>query len=234
MGAIFKREVKSYFTSPVAYIYLACIYFLSGYYFVMANIYSATTDMSTTFGGMFLFMMIFLPLLTMRLFSEDIKQKTDQCLLTAPVTLFGVVMGKFLACTVIFLIGTAIFIPYVIVLYSLAGTISWSAVIGNFIGMILMGMAFVAIGTFFSVLTENQIVAFITTFAAILFFYMVDVFASYVSGVLSTIMVSIGFYTRYTEITQGILSVNSIVFFLSAIFIFNFLTVRVLEKRRWS
>ncbi|MCC8043646.1 MAG: ABC transporter permease [Oscillospiraceae bacterium] len=234
MGAIYRRELKAYFTSPIAYIYLAVFYLITGYYFCMANIYYATTDMSTTFAGIFTIMMILLPLLTMRLFADEKKQKTEQCLLTAPVNLFEIVMGKFLACSTIFLIGMAIYIPCVIVLVVLAGNISWAPIIGNMIGLLLLGMSFISIGIFFSSLTENQIVAAIISFLVIIFLYMIDVFALLFSGAISTVMASLGFYSRYIEFTQGILSINSIVFFISVIFVFNFLTVRMLEKRRWS
>lgn len=235
MGAIYKREIKAYFTSPVAYIFLAVFYVITGYYFCMANLYSATTDMSMAFTNVFVVMMILLPLLTMRLFSEEKKQKTEQCLLTAPVNLFDIVMGKFFACSTVFVIAMAVYIPCIAVLYKLAGVISWASVIGNMIGLLLLGMSFISIGVFCSVLTENQIVSAIISFLAILLLYMIDVFASAVSNtVIKSVMVSLGFYTRYVEFTQGILSINSIVFFISVIFVFNFLTVRVLEKRRWS
>ncbi len=235
MGAIYRRELKAYFTSPIAYIYLAAFYAMAGpYYFCGYNIMGATTDMSYAFAGMFTMMIFFLPLLTMRLFADEKRQKTEQCLLTAPVNLFEIVMGKFLACSTIFLIGMAIYIPCVIVLVVLAGNISWAPIIGNMIGLLLLGMSFISIGLFFSSLTENQIVAAIISIVVILVLYMIDIFASFFSGTIGTVMASLGFYSRYIEFTQGILSINSIVFFISVIFVFNFLTVRMLEKRRWS
>lgn len=235
MGAIFKREMKAYFTSPIAYIFLAVFYLITAFYFVTMNLGSATTDMSYVFAGVFTIMMIFLPLLTMRLFADEKKQKTDQCLLTAPVSLVGIVMGKFFAALCVFLLGMAIYIPYVLVLLNLAGSVAWASIIGNMIGLLLLGASFISIGIFVSSLTEIQIVAAIISLIINFVLYMIDVIASSVSfEPLKKVMLSIGFYNRFTEFTQGILNVTSIVFFISAIFIFNFLTVRVLEKRRWS
>ncbi len=235
MGAIFKREMKAYFTSPIAYIFIAVFYVYTGTYYVQANIAGATTDMTYVFAGVFTLMMIMLPLLTMRLMSEEQKQKTDQCLLTAPVNLAEIVMGKFFAALCVFLCGMAIYIPYIIVLYKLAGSIAWATVLGNMLALLLLGACFISIGMFVSSLTENQIVAAIASFIIIMVFYMIDVFAQNVSVKwLSTVMASLGFYNRYIEFTNGIINITSIVFFLSAIFIANFLTVRVLEKRRWG
>lgn len=235
MGAIFKREMKAYFTSPIAYIYIAVFYVYTGMYFVRSNIYSATTDMTYVFSGVFTLMMIMLPLLTMRLMSEEKKQKTDQCLLTAPVNLAEIVMGKFFAALCVFLIGMAIYIPYVLVLYKLAGTVAWATVLGNMLALLLLGASFISIGMFVSSLTENQIVSAIASFILIMLLYMIDVLARSVSVEwLKNIMTSLGFYNKYYEFTNGIINIPSIVFFLSAIFIFNFLTVRVLEKRRWG
>lgn len=235
MGAIFKREMKAYFTSPIAYIYIAVFYVYTGMYFVSSNIYSATTDMTYVFSGVFTLMMIMLPLLTMRLMSEEKKQKTDQCLLTAPVNLAEIVMGKFFAALCVFLIGMAIYIPYVLVLYKLAGNVAWATVLGNMLALLLLGASFISIGMFVSSLTENQIVSAIASFILIMLLYMIDVLARSVSVEwLKNIMTSLGFYNKYYEFTNGIINIPSIVFFLSAIFIFNFLTVRVLEKRRWG
>ena len=159
MGAIFKREMKAYFTSPIAYIFLAVFYLITAFYFVNMNLANGSTDMSYVFAGVFVIMMILLPLLTMRLFADEKKLKTDQGLLTAPVNLFEIVMGKFFAATVVFLVGMAIYIPYILVILKLAGTIAWASVIGNLLGLLLLGCSFISIGIFVSSLTELQIVA---------------------------------------------------------------------------
>lgn len=235
MGAIFRRELKAYFTSPIAYIFIAVFYIYTSTFFASYNLYYGTTDMSTSFTSAFTIIMILLPLLTMRLFTEEKRQKTDQCLLTAPVNLFSIVMGKFFAAVCVFLCAMAIYVLYVITLVALAGSVAWATVIGNFIALLLLGASFISIGIFVSAMTENQVVAAIVSFIIIMLFYMIDIFAGNVQVEwLRTVMSSLGFYTRYYEFSTGIFSVPSLVFFLSAIFIFNFLTVRALEKRRWA
>lgn len=235
MGAIFRRELKAYFTSPIAYIFIAVFYLYTATYFVNYNILYGTTDMANAFNSAFVIMMILLPLLTMRLFTEERRQKTDQCLLTAPVNLFSIVMGKFLAATCIFLCGMAIYLPYVIVLSALAESVAWAAIIGNMAALLLLGASFIAIGTFVSAMTENQVVAAVGSFVIIIFFYMIDMLAGIVQiEWLQRIMVALGFYTRYAEFSTGLFSVPNVIFFVSIIFIFNFLTVRALEKRRWA
>lgn len=235
MGAIFRRELKAYFTSPIAYIFIAVFYLYTATFFTMYNLYSGTTDMSVSFANAFNILMFLLPLLTMRLFTEERRQKTDQCLLTAPVSLFSIVMGKFLAAVCVFLCAMAIYVLYVLTLTALAGTLAWATIIGNFIALLLLGASFISIGVFFSAVTENQIVAAIVSFIVIMALYLIDMLSSGVSVEwIRTVMNSLGFYTKYYEFTTGIFNVTSLVFFLSTVFVFNFLTVRVLEKRRWD
>lgn len=235
MGAIFRREVKAYFTSPIAYIFMAAFYIYTGIYFVNYNMAGGTADTSYMFSSAFVIMMVLIPLLTMRLFTEEKKQRTDQCLLTAPVSLSGIVYGKFFAATCIFLCGIAIYIPYILVLYSVSGAVEWATVGGTLFALLLLGAAFISIGIFVSSLTESQVVAAIVTFVINMFFYMIDMLAgNFQNETLSNILTSIGFFTRYSEFTTGIFNLGGILFFATVIFIFNFLTVRVLEKRRWS
>ncbi|MBQ7784133.1 MAG: ABC transporter permease subunit, partial [Oscillospiraceae bacterium] len=167
--------------------------------------------------------------------ADEKKQKTDQCLLTAPVNLAEIVMGKFMAASAVFVVGMLIYIPYIIVLLSFTSQLAWASIIGNIIGLLLVGCSFISIGIFVSSLTEIQIVSAIISLIINFVLYMIDVMAATVTfEPLKKVMVAVGFYNRFTEFTQGILNVTSIVFFISVIFVFNFLTVRVLEKRRWS
>lgn len=235
MGAIFRREMKAYFTSPIAYIFIAVFYVYTGYFFVMGNIYSGSTEMSNLFATVFTIMMFLLPLLTMRLFSEEKKQKTEQALLTAPVNLFEIVFGKYLAAMVVFLISMGIYVVYALVLYGMAGNLSAATFLGNMLGLLLLGMAFISSGIFASVLTENQIVSAIVGFIFNMLMYMIDVIAASVNvAPIKSALQSLSFYTKYYEFTTGIINIGSVIFFLSVAFLFNFLTVRVLEKRRWG
>ena len=234
MFAIFKRELKAYFTSPLGYVFLAIFYAFSGLFFYIFSLSVGSTDISSVFLMMFIVLMVFVPLLTMRLLSEDKKQKTDQLILTAPVSLLSIVMGKFLAAYAIFAIGVAVMPVYGFVMSSFA-TVSWLPIWGNTVGLLLLGGIFVSIGLFISSLTENQMIAAIGGFFINLMILLMNTLKSALpNGFLQDVLSSISVYSRYSEITNGIFSLSSLIFFVSVIFIFLFLTVRVLEKRRWA
>ena len=234
MFAIFKRELKAYFTSPLGYVFLAIFYAFSGLFFYIFSLSVGSTDISSVFLMMFIVLMVFVPLLTMRLLSEDKKQKTDQLILTAPVSLLSIVMGKFLAAYAIFAIGVAVMPVYGFVMSTFA-TVSWLPIWGNTVGLLLLGGIFVSIGLFISSLTENQMIAAICGFFINLMILLMNTLKSALpNGFLQDVLSSISVYSRYSEITNGIFSLSSLIFFVSVIFIFLFLTVRVLEKRRWA
>mgnify|MGYP003234416629 CR=1 FL=1 len=228
MFAIFKRELRAYFTSPLGYVFLAIFYAFSGLFFYIFALSVGSTDISSVFLMMFMVLMIFVPLLTMRLLSEDKKQKTDQLTLTAPVSLLSIVMGKFLAAYAIFAIGVAVMPVYGFVMSTFA-TVSWLPIWGNTVGLLLLGGIFVSIGLFVSSLTENQMIAAIGGFFINLMILLMNTLTSALpSGFFRDVLSSISVYSRYSQITNGIFSLSSV------IFIFLFLTVRVLEKRRWA
>lgn len=234
MFAIFKRELRAYFTSPLGYVFLAIFYAFSGLFFYIFALSVGSTDISSVFLMMFMVLMIFVPLLTMRLLSEDKKQKTDQLTLTAPVSLLSIVMGKFLAAYAIFAIGVAVMPVYGFVMSTFA-TVSWLTIWGNTVGLLLLGGIFVSIGLFVSSLTENQMIAAIGGFFINLMILLMNTLTSALpSGFFRDVLSSISVYSRYSQITNGIFSLSSLIFFISVIFIFLFLTVRVLEKRRWA
>ncbi len=234
MLAIFKREFGAYFSSPIGYVFIAVYLFFSGAFFYIFALSMGSTDLSYVFLGMFFVLMIFIPVLTMRLMSEDNKQKTDQLTLTAPISLFRLVMGKFLSAFAIFLISTSVLLVYAIVL-SCFSTIAWSMVWGNIVGIILLGAVFIAAGLFISTLTENQMIAAVGSMAVNVALLLLDSLASVIPiQFISDILSSISVFSRFSEITTGIFSLSNVLFFVSVVVIFLFLTVRVLEKRRWS
>ena len=234
MFAIFKREFRAYFTSPLGYVFLAIFYAFSGLFFYIFALSVGSTDISSVFLMMFMVLMVFVPLLTMRLLSEDKKQKTDQLTLTAPVSLLSIVMGKFLAAYAIFAIGVAVMPVYGFVMSTFA-KVSWLPIWGNTVGLLLLGGIFVSIGLFVSSLTENQMIAAIGSFFINLMILLMNTLTSALpTGFLQVVLSSISVYSRYSQITNGIFSLSSLIFFVSVIFIFLFLTVRVLEKRRWA
>ena len=212
MFAIFKRELKAYFTSPLGYVFLAIFYAFSGLFFYIFSLSVGSTDISSVFLMMFIVLMVFVPLLTMRLLSEDKKQKTDQLILTAPVSLLSIVMGKFLAAYAIFAIGVAVMPVYGFVMSTFA-TVSWLPIWGNTVGLLLLGGIFVSIGLFISSLTENQMIAAIGGFFINLMILLMNTLKSALpNGFLQDVLSSISVYSRYSEITSGIFSLSSLIF----------------------
>lgn len=235
MGAIYRREIKAYFSSPVAYIFIAVFCAYSALMFYIGNILSQNADMSMAFSSIFTILMILLPILTMRLFSEEKRQKTEQGLLTAPVSLLEIVLGKFFAAMTIYAVAIAIYLVYALVLAALSADVNWIMVLGNIVGLVLLGSSFIAAGIFVSSMTENQIVAAVGSFVVIMLLYMIDVIAQYVTvPFISKLLNYLSFYSRYYEITSGVFNITSMLFFVSITAVFIFLTVRVFEKRRWS
>ena len=233
MFAVLKRELSAYFSSPIGYIYLAVFYVFSGYFF-FGVLYSNTTSLSNVFNGMFTIIMLLIPILTMRLMSEDLKNKTDQALLTARISWVSVVLGKFLAALIVYCLGVAITLVYGVVIAAFAPP-DWTVVFGNVLGMLLLGAALIAIGMFISALTENQVIAAVGGFAVGFSLILVNSLSALISiEWLKKFVSGLSFMERYDEFTNGILDISNIFFFVSVCAVFVFFTVRVIEKRRWS
>ncbi|MBQ8614915.1 MAG: ABC transporter [Ruminiclostridium sp.] len=234
MLAVLKRELSAYFKAPIGYVFIAASFLFSGFFFWMFSLSSGSTDVAPVFQGMFYVYMIFVPILTMRLMAEDNRQKTDQLLLTAPVSLFGLVLGKFLSAYVIFLMGDIIMLIYGIVMSCFA-TVNWAMIFGNFLALAFVGGIFVSAGLFISSLTESQMIAAIGSFALNISLMLITTLTSVIPWkFLSDVIMSLSIFDRYYEFTTGIFSLSNMFFFLSVIVIFLFLTVRILEKRRWA
>ena len=234
MTAIYKREMRSYLTSPVGYVFLAVFYAISGYYFFATSLVGNTTDMSYAFSNLFSIVIFLVPMLTMRLFSEERRQKTEQALFTAPVRFTGIVMGKFLACLTMYLMGMGITLVYFLVLC--AFRIPDAAVFfGNFLGLGLLGAALCAFGIFISSLTESQVIAAVGSLAIGLLLLFSNSFTPVVSNrLVSKLILNCSFYEHYLDFTRGLLNLADLTFFVSITGLFLFLTVRHLERRRIS
>lgn len=234
MTAILGRELSAYFKSPIGYVFIAISFLFSGFFFWLFTLSSGSTDTSSVFLAMFYVFMIFVPVLTMRLMADENKQKTDQLLLTAPLGLMRLVTGKFLSAYIIFLLGDVIMLIYGVVLSCFAA-VNWALILGNFVALALIGGVFVSVGVFVSSLTESQMVAAVGSIAANVALALINVIASVIPvKFISDIIESISIFDRYLEFTTGIFSLGNVIFFISVIVIFLFLTVRVLEKRRWA
>lgn len=233
MTAIFKREFKSYFTSPIGYVCLVAFFFFEGVNFA-SLLASGYASISYLFESMFTITLFLIPILTMRLLSEDKRQKTDQALLTAPVSLWGIAFGKFLAALSMFLLAFAPTLVYQVIFAAMA-SVDWLVFLGNLLGTALLGASLIALGLFISSLTESQVVSAVGSFAVSLFIILLDSLASMLNVEFVTKLVGyVSFSGRYSNFTSGIFNISDFVFFVSFAAVFIFLTVRVLEKKRYS
>lgn len=245
MGAVFRREVRGYFTSPIGYIFIAAFFAYSGIMFSLDSLSSGYTKLDSLFYSLLTIIIVLIPILTMRTIADEKRTKTDQCLLTAPVSLGGIVAGKFFAAFLVY--GVAVSITAVMaVVVSVYGDPDWNVVVGNITALLLIGGAYIAIGIFCSSFTENQVVAAVISFIALIAVSFLSLIGALLPALdeerwytkiiegIRTALQQISFGERYYDFTYGVFNFSNVVFFISAIAAFLFLTVRVLEKRRWS
>lgn len=236
MTAIYKREMRSYFTSPVGYIFAAVFLAVSAFLFMEFTVQAGEDSSVASYFSYILYVFIvIIPLITMKLISEERKMRTEQLILTSPVSLSGIVIAKFLAAFTLFG-GTFVIssLIYYIPLdkYGSPNTVSY---ICSVVAILLAGAAFIAIGVFISSLTENQFIAALGTIAAIILLLLISVLNNYInSEFIRTIFSAISFSARYSNFAAGVFDYSTIVYFSSLTGLFLFLTVRVFEKRRWS
>ncbi|MDO4747588.1 MAG: ABC transporter permease subunit [Eubacteriales bacterium] len=233
MLAIFKRELSSYFLSPIAYVAMAIFYLFSGIFFYMICLQYDTSDLSGVFSQMFIVVLMITPIITMRSFSEERRQRTDQALFTAPVSLLQIVMGKFLSAFVVYACCVAIFLVYALVIQFFFVTPDWAVILGTMFGILLLGAALIAIDIFLSSLTESQVVAALLGFGVALAISLIDVATSYFTSEFMQRLVSgISFNQNYVNFTRGIIDLIDTVFFISIIVVFIELTVAMLDVKR--
>ncbi len=234
MFAIYKRELRSYFVSAIGYVFFAVIIALSSTIFAVTTLFAGTTDVSKYFETMLFVLMIALPLLTMKLFAEERKLKTEQLLLTSPVSIGGIVAAKFFAAFTVYFVANLLCSIAYISLFSFSEP-EGGVILGNIIALSLVGAAFIAIGIFVSALTENQLAAAIGTFAIILVMLLISVLNSFIPVYGIRFVLSwFSMLSRYQNFTEGFFDIAAIVYYASICFVFLFVTCRVYERRRYG
>ncbi len=251
---ILMKELRSYFNSPVAFVVVTIFSVLTGYYFY--NIFATFSTISFQaqtnpnlasqygalnvtelvirpfFGIISVVMLIMLPMLTMRSFSEEKKAGTMELLLTFPVRDGEAILGKFAGCMGIFAIMLGLSIPSMI-LVEVFGDPEWGVIITGYFGLFLMGSAFISLGIFMSSLTENQIIAAVLSFAALLLLYMVGYTASLAGGVMERVLEYASFNFHFRNFAKGVVDTSDMIYYLLITMLFLFLSMRSLESKRW-
>ncbi|MCL2286649.1 MAG: ABC transporter permease [Firmicutes bacterium] len=286
MLAIYRKEMRAYFTHMMGYVFLAFMLLVIGIGFALANVLSMSANFHRALESATMFFFILIPVLTMRLFSEEARQKTDQLIFTSPLSIVSIVVGKFFAAFSLFLLamGITVIMP---VMISRFGEVPVSHVAGTYIGFALIGAACIAVGVFISVLTDNQIIAAVMTIAAIFVMFIINAvaammptttFASFMfvllviaavvaiwynatrkiiatvivavialafagglymfnnlifDGIIVRVLLWFSLFGRFENFSRGILNINDIVYYISFSALFVYLTVNVIEKRRW-
>ncbi len=234
MTAIWKRELVSFFKNPIGYFVFMIYAFLSAIVFCLFVIWQNTSYLGNYF-GMWLFVVdiVVIAVMSMRFFSEERKNKTDQLLLTSPLSLYSLVIGKFLGAYTIILSCTALNVIYIAIIDAF-GVTDYGALLSNIVGTVLILAAMTAIGLFFSALTENQIAAAAGSFAVLFMLMIVDILAMFMPTWAAKAMIYLNIYSQYEDFTNGIISLPPVIYYISVTVIFLFLTVKVIEKRRWN
>ena len=233
MKAVYKREMRAYFTMPIGYIVIAVMLLLTGMYFsYMCQ--SSYANITFVFSSISSIALLIAPIITMRLFSEDRKQKVDQALFTAPVKLISIVLGKFFAAISLFMLPLTITLVYQIIL-SFVADVNWLLYLSDLLGIALMGGAILSIGIFISALTESQMIAGIFGIGVSFFIMQIDYFSSAVNAEWFTkFCTSISFIARFNAFASGKFDFSNVIFFLSVVTLFLYFTHLVLDKKRWA
>lgn len=250
---IFRREVGAYYTSPVAYALYAIFLLIMGYiFYAMMGSYSMmsmefmqqpqmgpaepfnqTADLVRPFfNTMGFVMLLVLPLLTMRMFSEEKKMGSIELLFTYPLKDIEVVMGKFLAAVCVFAVMVLLTVPCMFMLVKF-GTPEIGPIISGYAGLLLLGAAFISLGMFTSILTENQIIAAVTAFGALIMFWVIGWAATFVEGPLSAILDQFSIILHFDNFTKGLVTSSDLTYYVLFVFTFVFLTLKSLETRKW-
>ena len=287
MIPIYKKELRTYFTQMMGYIFLAFMTLLMGLFFTMVNLMFRSANFQNVLSSTTMFFLFLVPILTMRLFSEEARHKTDQLLFTSPLSVTQIVLGKFFAALTLFLIATAIVASFPLMLSVFAESMPVSRIVGSFVGWILVGVCCIAVGVFISVLTDNQIIAAVGTFVALFSMFLMEAFAmsmpttafaslmfvglvivavagiwfNSTRNILSSIIVGLigivvavglymfnnlifdgiivrtlrwfSVYARFDSFTVGILNLSDIAYYVAFIALFIYMSINVIEKRRW-
>lgn len=249
---VFKKEMRLYFTSPVAYVVLTIFLVIAGWFFynifaffTLASMQSAMNpamarDLNVTDSvlrplvtNVSVILLLLMPLITMRLFAEERRSGTIELLLTYPVRDGAVLVGKYLAALALYalMLALTLLYPGIVVYFA---RLEWGPLVTGYAGLLLMGGTFIAVGVFASSLTENQIVASITTFGILLILWVIGWSADYVGGVWGKVLQHLSLLEHNDNFAKGVLDTKDVVYYLNFIALALFLTLRSLEARRWK
>ena len=229
---IASKELRSYFVSPVAYVIVAFWLVATGFFFWF-SVNSNDASLRNVFGVIIVLLLLISPALTMRLVAEEARTGTLELLLTAPVQDWAVVLGKFLGALGLYatMIGLTLFYP--ILLIMLGGNPDWGPIWSGYLGLLLLGMSFLAIGIFASALTSNQMVSAVIGFVLLLVFFIIGQVSSFLGEGVSGFLSKLALSDRFDSFPRGVIDLKDVVFYLTFTAVVLFMTVQVIEARRY-
>lgn len=232
MCAIYKKELRAYLTSMTGYIFMAVLLAVTSLYYVANCLVGGYPVFGAVLSSVYFVLLIIVPVLTMRSMAEEKRQKTDQLLMTAPVSLWKIVLGKYLAMVTIFLIPMAILCLYPLILLQF-GSVSLPMAYTAILGDTLFGAACLGIGLFLSALTESQVIAAVLTFGVLFFLNMASGIANVIgaSGVLASVLNALCIYQPFINFVQGIFDLSGVLYYVTVIILSLFLTVQLMQKK---
>jgi len=235
VGTLTRRELSVFFFSPIAYVVIAIFLVVTGIFFTSDNFLpGAEASLRITFGNYLPLILVFvLPMLTMRLLSEEFRSGTVETLMTAPVSEADIVLGKFLGTLVFYLAMLATTLLHV-VLIAVYGPLDVGMLLATYLGLILLGGLYISVGLFFSACTRNQVFAVLCSFVLLaVFTFLANYLAREQEGTLRVVLQHLSIVAHFQDFARGLVDTNHLIFFLSTTVLFLFLTVKVLESRRW-
>ena len=231
--SIYTRELKSFFTSPMGYIFLVIFAVINGYFFTNTFFLFNQSDMRALFGIVPLVFLFFVPAVTMGLIAKEKNAGTMEVISTLPLRDTEFVIGKYLAGLTLILVGLGFTLVHLLTLASVGTNIDFGAAICGYLGLVLMGAFYASIGIFSSAITENQVVSFIIGIAIVITFFLMDKLLIFVTPSMAGIIQYISVEFHFSNISRGVVDTRNLIYFGSMIWLFLTLTVRVLEMRKW-
>lgn len=234
MRAIFRKEMQSYFYTPAAYVFMGVFLMLGSIFFGISNLAARSGNMLSLFSQLSYLWLLLSPILTMRLLAGERRQRTDQMLYSSPCSLSAMVMGKYFAACAVLLLTVLITVIYAL-LVAIYGRLYIGETMVGYLGLILQGCAFIALDLFVSCFSRSQMTAAVAGIGANLLIWLSDVVAAAVSSdAIGKALNFISLYQRFMPFARGQLSLSNVLYYCLFIFIMLFLSVRVLDARRWS
>ncbi|MBU1108390.1 MAG: ABC transporter permease [Candidatus Riflebacteria bacterium] len=231
--AIMKKELQSFFFSPIAYIVFSSFLAIVGYLFWVILVTSKVATLEPMLYNAAFILLLASPVLTMRLVSEEKKSKTIELLLTSPISPFEIIAGKFLACFVLYLVLILLTLQYPLILSWYSTDFDVGPIYSGYFGLVLLGAAYISLGLFASTLTENQIIAAMISFGGLMLFWIFGWAKHAFESDFGEFLGKLSLFDRYAEFLRGIVDSGNVIFFVVFTMTWLFLATRVLESDRW-